>query len=356
MPLFSAPPASICVLRLSAIGDVCNAIAAVQAIQTHWPDTEITWIAGKAEASLLTPLLPRINIIAFDKKQGLKGMLLVWRALKGQQFDALLHMQTALRASFLSLGIKARYRLGFDKKRAYDLQSFFTNIKVSSPVSPHVLDGFMAFAYALGIPETTPSWRLTIPLTQSKWAKEQLTEKPLLILAPSASKSYKNWTLEGYVGILEHAHKKGFDLLLVGGKSKNEIELGQAIESHTKAPLRNFIGKTSLIELMALIHEAKLVIAPDSGPAHIANALNTPVIGLYAHHNPKRTGPYRFLRYVVNEYDNALWQECQKTPEQVGWRTRVKSNSAMEAIELDRVINQFERLIKEEGYKTDEPS
>ncbi len=352
MTLFKAPPATLCVLRLSAIGDVCNAIAAVQAIQAHWPNTQITWIAGKAEACLLTPLLPEVKVIAFDKKQGIKGMLSVWRSLNGQKFDALLHMQTALRASFLSLGIKARYRLGFDKDRAYDLQSFFTNTKVKSPLSSHVLDGFMAFAYALGVPKTTPSWQLAIPLAQRKWAKEQLRQKPLMILAPSASKNYKNWTLEGYVGILEHACETGFDLLLVGGKSENEIALGQAIENHTKAPLRNFIGKTSLIELMALICEAKLVIAPDSGPAHIANALNTPVIGLYAHHNPKRTGPYRFLRYVVNEYDNALWQECHKTPAQVAWRTRVKNNNAMEAITLDAVINKFERLIKEEGIKT----
>lgn len=352
MTLFRVPPSSICVLRLSAIGDVCNAIAAVQAIQNHWPKTEITWIAGKAEASLLKPLLPEVNVIVFDKKQGLKGMFSVWRALKGQKFDALLHMQTAIRASFLSLGIRARYRLGFDKDRAYDLQSFFTNTKVESPTSPHVLDGFMAFAYTLGVPEITPSWQLNIPSAANAWAKQQVTQKPLLILAPSASKNYKNWTLEGYVGILEHAHKKGFDLLLVGGKGASEIELGQAIEKNTKVPLRNFIGKTTLVELMALIQKAQLVIAPDSGPTHIANAVNTPVIGLYAHHNPKRTGPYRFLDYVVSEYDNALWQECKKTPAEVAWRTRVKNNSAMDGIKLEAVISQFERLIKREGLET----
>ena len=132
MALFSTPPKSLCILRLSAIGDVCNAIAAVQAIQKQWPKTEITWIAGKAEAALLTPLLPQVSVIAFDKKQGWKGMRAVWSALNGQRFDALLHMQSAIRASLLSVGIKAKHKLGFDNIRASDLQQWFTNVKVPS--------------------------------------------------------------------------------------------------------------------------------------------------------------------------------------------------------------------------------
>ncbi len=67
MALFSTPPRSICILRLSAIGDVCHAIAVVQAIQRHWPTTEITWVVGKVEAQLVNAL-PNINVISFDKK------------------------------------------------------------------------------------------------------------------------------------------------------------------------------------------------------------------------------------------------------------------------------------------------
>ena len=79
---------------MSAIGDVCHAIAVVQAIQKHWPQTKITWVTGKIEAQLIGDL-PDINVIVFDKSQGLKGMKAVWKQLKGTKFDVLLHMQAA---------------------------------------------------------------------------------------------------------------------------------------------------------------------------------------------------------------------------------------------------------------------
>ncbi|WP_083539423.1 glycosyltransferase family 9 protein [Enterovibrio coralii] len=290
MALFSSPPQSVCILRLSAIGDVCNAIAAAQAIKAQWPDTDITWIAGKAEAALLTPLLPDVTVIPFDKKAGVKGMQAVWKALDGKRFDALLHMQTAIRASLLSLGIKAKHKLGFDKVRVSDLQQYFTNVKVPSPQSLHVLDGFMAFTETLGLQPQTPTWTMPIREEDSQWAKAQLGDKPTLIVAPAASKAFKNWTAEGYAAVIEHAIHQGFNVILAGGPGQIEIDLGQAIENQISRPVKNLIGKTTLLQLLALEKEASLVLAPDSGPAHLANAVNTPVIGLYAHHNPARTG------------------------------------------------------------------
>ncbi|AMG30455.1 lipopolysaccharide heptosyltransferase family protein [Grimontia hollisae] len=348
MALFTTPPQSLCILRLSAIGDVCNAMAAVQAIQSQWPDTRITWIAGKAEAALLTPLLPDVTVIAFDKKQGIKGMKAVWQSLKGQQFDALLHMQSAIRASVLSLGIKAKYRLGFDKVRASDLQSWFTNIKVPSPASPHVLDGFMAFTEMLGLAPQTPTWKISLAKEDIVWAKAQLRDKPTLIVAPAASKAFKNWTAEGYAAVIEHAMKKGFDVILAGGPGQIEIALGQAIENQLSQPVKNLIGKTTLLQLLALEKEASLVLAPDSGPAHLANAVNTPVIGLYAHHNPARTGPYNWRQYVVSVYAEAIEAETGKTVEQVSWRTRVKDENAMQRITIESVIARFDDVTEKE--------
>lgn len=348
MALFTTPPQSLCILRLSAIGDVCNAMAAVQAIQSQWPATRITWIAGKAEAALLTPLLPTVTVIAYDKKQGIKGMKAVWRSLKRERFDALLHMQSAIRASVLSLGIKAKYRLGFDKVRASDLQSWFTNIKVPSPASPHVLDGFMAFTEMLGLTPQTPAWTLPLAKEDRDWARNQIGDTPTLIVAPAASKAFKNWTAEGYAAVIEHAINKGFNVILAGGPGKGERELGEAIEQRLSRPVKNLIGKTTLLQLLALEKEASLVLAPDSGPAHLANAVNTPVIGLYAHHNPARTGPYNWRHYVVSVYAEAIEAETGKTVEQVSWRTRVKDENAMQRITIESVIARFDDVTEKE--------
>ncbi|MEZ8321736.1 glycosyltransferase family 9 protein, partial [Vibrio splendidus] len=84
MSLFSTAPQSLCILRLSAIGDVCHAISVVQAIQKQWPETKITWITGKIEAMLIGDL-PGIEVIVFDKKQGFKGMRELWRQLSDRK-------------------------------------------------------------------------------------------------------------------------------------------------------------------------------------------------------------------------------------------------------------------------------
>ena len=72
-------------------------------------------------------------------------------------------------------------------------------------------------------------------------------------------------------------------------------------------------GKTSLKQLAALIHQANLVISPDSGPAHIATTQGTPVIGLYAYHNPLRTAPYHNLDNVVSVYEEKCAKRTRKT-------------------------------------------
>ena len=117
MALFSSAPDSVCILRLSAIGDVCNTVAAVQAIQRQWPETKITWVIGKIEACLVNDL-PKVRLVVFDKKSGWQAYQTLWAQLRHQMFDALLHMQYSLRASIATIGIKARYKIGFDHDKS----------------------------------------------------------------------------------------------------------------------------------------------------------------------------------------------------------------------------------------------
>jgi heptosyltransferase I len=331
------------VLRLSAIGDVCNAIAAVQAIQAQWPETKITWISGKVEAQLLE-CISNVRVIVFDKKQGWKGYLSLWRQLKDEHFDALLHMQYALRASLATLGIKAKYTLGFDRTRSQDGQTWFTNVKVPSPSSPHVLDGLLAFASVLGVDDITPHWQLQYDESDRLWAEQHIiSEHRHLVVVPAASKAYKNWTVQGYVDVIHHAQQQGWTVFLAGSPAKIEIDLAQKIEAKLTQPAINLVGKTSLKQMLALIDLAQLLLAPDTGPTHMANALNTPVIGLYAHHNPERTGPYRYRDFVVSCYTEALLAETGKRPQEVDWRTRVKDEHAMARIQAQDVIEMFNK-------------
>ncbi len=145
------PPASICILRLSALGDVTHVVPVVRAIRNHWPDTAITWIIGKHEHGLVAGM-DELEFLPFDKRAGWAEVRRLRAQLRHREFDVLLHMQVALRANLLSLLVKAPIRLGWDKPRSQDRHTWFINHSIRSVPHQHQVEGFLEFARALGVP------------------------------------------------------------------------------------------------------------------------------------------------------------------------------------------------------------
>src|ERR1700729_1591380 len=85
-PTFKPPPQHVCLLRLSAIGDTCHAVAALRAFQAAWPETRFTWIIGKVEAKLMTEILPEIEFITFDKRETLRELRRLRSLFGGRPF------------------------------------------------------------------------------------------------------------------------------------------------------------------------------------------------------------------------------------------------------------------------------
>ncbi len=340
-------PKSLCILRLSAIGDVCHAVAMVQQIQKHYPNMPITWVIGKVEASLLAGL-PDVEFIIFDKKAGWKGYQALKQQLKNRHFDILLHMQVALRASIASLFIPAKIKIGFDNQRAKEAQWLFTNKKITAQQNPHVLDGFMAFAQAIGVKTTKPSWQMPMTEQNKNWASKQLlTEKPIAVISPAASKAERNWHAQGYAAIADYLIECGFYIVLCGGPTTMEQQLAEKIIQQTNGKIKNLVAKTSLKQLLCVLNIARLVIAPDTGPAHMAVTVNTPIIGLYAHSNPQRTGPYLYPKYVVSYYQQAVEQQYKKPLAQLPWGIRAKGEDLMHNITVEQVKEKIIQLLND---------
>lgn len=338
-------PKKLCLLRLSAIGDVCHAVAMVQHIQKQWPKTQISWVIGKIEASLLAEL-PGVEFIIFDKKAGIKGYQDLYRQCRGKQFDVLLHMQVALRASLASLCIPAKVKIGFDRQRAKEGQWLFSNKKIQAQQSPHVLDGFMGFAQALGLPIEKPVWHMPLADQDILWAGETFSgHAPIAVIAPSASKAERNWHSQGYAQIAQHLTERGFTVVLCGGPTDHEKALANEIIALCDTELINLVGKTTLKQLLAVLKLAHLVIAPDTGPTHMAVTVGTPVIGLYAHSNPRRTGPYLYQHYVVSCYQQAVQKQYQKPLSKLPWGIRAKGENLMQGIALEEVKDKVRQLI-----------
>ncbi|OOH88963.1 ADP-heptose--LPS heptosyltransferase I [Pasteurellaceae bacterium 15-036681] len=337
-------PKSICVLRLSAIGDVCHTLAVVQAIQRQYPQAEITWIIGKTEAMLMQGI-PNVTLVPFDKKTGWKGIFALWKVLANKRFDVLLNMQTAFRASILSLGIKAKTKVGFNKDRAREGQWLFTNFKVEQTASPHVLDGQMMFAKAIGVKDLVPSWNLPISQQDLEYSAQFIDRsRKNLLIAPCSSKKEKDWLPERYAEVANFAVEQNINVIICGSPSKYEMETATKI--HQLAPkCTNAAGKTNLKQLAGLIQQVDLVISSDSGPAHIATTQHTPVIGLYAIHNPRRTGPYQDLDKVISVYDEAILQSYGKPWQELAWATKAKDRDWMSLISVESVKQKLSEIM-----------
>lgn len=346
-PLIAASPTSLCLLRLSAVGDACHAVAAVRALQRHLPAAQITWIVGRLEATLVGDLAG-IEFIIYDKRGGFKA----WRGLRAtlaeRRFDVLLHMQAALRASLVSLAVPARTRLGFDRARAKDLQWLFTDAAIAPQPRAHALEALLGFAWTLGAPREAPRWDIPIPDAARAFAVERMPRDPYIVISPCSSqrsRNFRNWSAVRYAAVVDHAAAAGLRCVLTGGPTELEHDYAARIADAARTPVVDLIGQTDLKQLLAILAGARAVVCPDSGPAHMADAVGTPVVGLYATSNKDRTGPYRSRQHCVDRYPDALQRFMGTTVAQVPWGARVRHPEAMDLITVEDVTTKLDAAL-----------
>jgi heptosyltransferase I len=345
-----SPPENICVIRLSAIGDTCHALPVVRAIQDAWPETRITWIIGRTEATLLSDV-PGVEFIIFDKSRGTRAYADVLSRLERRRFDVVLCMHASLRANLLCRLVRSRSRLGYDHARAKDFQWLFTNRRIEAIARQHVQDAMFEFATAIGVPRRGLRWEIPLSASHREYAaRYESAGRPLLVISPCSSqrsRNYRNWSPENYAAAAGHARQKfNCRIILTGGNSETELQYGKTISRLCDPDLVNLIGKTNLKQLLAILDRAAALLCPDSGPAHMATAVQTPVIGLYATSNPDRTGPYLSRDLTVNAYPEALQKFLGKSVEEVRWGQRVRDPRAIGLIRLAQVNEQIDRLFE----------
>ena len=345
LPL-AQPPRSLCILRLSAIGDVCHVVPVVRTLQQVWPATQLTWIIGKTEARLMS-LVEGVEFIIVEKRAGLAGLVALRRQLAGRRFDVLLHLQLALRASLAAYCVPAAIKLGFDRARARELQWLFTNARVAPRTREHVLDSFFGFLAALGISERLLRWDLPLPPAARVYAEGLIPDsRPTLLISPCSSHPLRNWRAARYAAVAEHAAgRHHMRVILAGGPSELERACAAAIERACAAPLINQVGKDTLPELLALLARSTVLLTPDSGPAHMATMVGTPVIGLYAATNPARSGPYLSGRWCVDAYPQAArtFRGCE--PQALPWNHKIEEPGVMDLIGVEQVTAKLDELL-----------
>jgi heptosyltransferase I len=346
-----SPPEAVCLIRLSAIGDCCHTLPVVRTLQAAWPGTPVTWIIGRTEHGLLEGA-EGIEFITFDKGSPTDSLRSIRRQLGRRRFPLLLHMHASMRANLVSLAVRADRRIGFDRARARDWQWLFTGEKIPPVAGQHVMDGLFGFAEYLGIRERVLRWDLAIGPEHRRILTEAGLDRgtgPLCVISPCSSqrfRNYRNWRPEHYVAVIRHLKERhGARVVLTGGPTALEREYGAALAAGGGDGVTNLIGRTSLKELFAILEAADLLICPDSGPAHMATAAGTPVIGLYATSNRHRTGPYFSQDLVVDRYPEAVRAEFGKPVEALRWGERVRNPDAMDLIRPGDVTARVDAVL-----------
>lgn len=345
LPL-TAPPETVCLLRLSAIGDTCHVVPLLRTLQQAWPATRFTWVIGRTEARLMS-LIPEVEFITVDKRAGWRGLRELRRQCQGRRFDVLLHLQLALRASLCAAVIPARLKLGFDRARARELQWWFTNAQIAPRRDEHVLDSLLGFADALGVTEHQLRWDLPLPQTARDYALQWIPDgaPPTLLISACSSHARRNWRPERYAAVARHAlDRHGMRVILVGGPASIEREMAAAIARDFPQVI-NTVGQDTLPQLLALLARARALLTPDSGPAHMASMVGTPVIGLYAATRSARSGPYLSRDHCIDVYAEAAQRFRHTSATALPWGHKIEEPGVMDLIETHTVCERLDALL-----------
>lgn len=214
------------------------------------------------------------------------------------------------------------------------------------------MDSLFEFATTVGVPRDELRW--DIPLSQSDrdFAAAHISDdQPSLVISPCAGsrfRNFRNWAMERYAEVADFAAAElGASIIISGGSTETERDYGRGIAEMARTPVTNLIGQTTLKQLLAVLERSSVVLSPDSGPAHMATAAGTPVVGLYATTNRHRAGPYNSQDLVVDKYPEAVRAEFGASVDEISWGRRVRNPDAMNLITVEdvkpKLMAAFER-------------
>ena len=298
---------NILIVMLSALGDAVHVLPVVNAIKRARPNARITWIIQPVPYQLVKDHENVDEFIIFRRRRGMDALQSyreLRAQLKGRHFDLLINLQVYFKAGLITALAPADVKLGFDRKRARDMNWLFTNERIKPHAPDHVQDQYFEFVEHLGISPEPVEWRLTLSDAEKVAQQEFFAGKGRTCgVVVATSKPQKNWAPERYAAAIDELQAK-HDLrcVLIGGPSPIERAAADTIESLTRIKPINALGD-DVRKVLWLLQGSTMVISPDTGPLHMARAIETPVVGLYGYTNPKRYGPYRkYTDLIVDGY------------------------------------------------------
>ena len=288
---------SFLIVRLGAIGDIVHALPLAASLRARYPEARIDWVVDERYAELLdlVPVIDRRIVMGTKSLPPLRRVVALYGMLARESYDVAIDVQGLLKSAVVARLSRAPRVLGFSVAHLREAAARFLYSETHRP-GPfgHVIEKNLTLAGVLGA-ETFPfRFPLRVPhsaaLDAVREAGKQAGGRPFAVLNPGASWPNKRWPPERFGAVGQWLSRElGLRSIVTWGLGEQALAAAVVAESDGAAELA---PATRIADLTAIVRDAELVISGDTGPAHLAAALGTPVVGIYGPTDITRNGPW----------------------------------------------------------------
>jgi heptosyltransferase-1 len=320
----------ILIIKPSAVGDVVHTLPVLVKLRARYPDAQIDWLITPENADLIRHHWALSNAIAFPRKEysqfgrswsATLGPIRLLARIARARYDLVVDMHGQFRSAAFTLASAAPVRIGFDRPRGHRAVKTtprrhgpatgvprahgwtgaregswvaYTHRIAIPTLDVHAVDRYLWLAPMLGLDDSPPDFRITLPPQAIPSVERLLSEggvggRPLAVLVPGTIWETKHWHVAGFAEVGRYLMASGMDVVVAG--THRDRPRGQAIVEGCPGA-RDLCGRTSVAELVALIRRAAACVTNDSGSMHIAVAEDRPVVSVFGPTNPVWIGPY----------------------------------------------------------------
>jgi heptosyltransferase I len=279
----------------------------------------ITWVVEPMPSGILDGHPSIDRVVIYRKSEGLGGLRKLSRDLiEAAPFDATINFNVYLKSIWPVLLSRSSRRIGFDRARTFEGVWLASNDRIPPRPVAHTADMFLEFAEHLGAGSPDPAWRIAFNEREREELRHffrRFEGLPVATVIPASASHKKDWITSRWTELVDAlAADFGFKVVIAGGPGAREQAIGREIID-TASHKPEWAMGDSVRRLAGIIAGSSLVIAPDTGPVHLARAFDVPVIGIYGHTNPWRVGPWNAYQDLwIDHYTKGEPDPSNRTP------------------------------------------
>jgi lipopolysaccharide heptosyltransferase I len=282
---------SILVVRLTSFGDLVHTLPAVAALRSSFPQARLDWVAEEKWAPLVE-LCPAVDKV-IPLHRSLRGYVRCLQELRRARYSCAIDFQGLYKSALLAWASGSARRVGFDRSGSHELGATWFYTERAGSGGGHAAERNLNLAVAAGVQRPQRmEFPLRVPESASRSVRERLAQGGIghyLMMSPGGTWKSKCWPPERYGELCAEVWRR-HGLRTVVSAGPGELGVAEAV-ARAAQPADPLVIAPSLAELAALVAEADVVVAADTGPMHLAAAMGARVVALFGPTDPARYGP-----------------------------------------------------------------